>query len=170
MNLNLNLNLSAINKLTREQFVDALGAIFEHSPWVAELAFDAGPFRSVDELHDAMVKVVLQSPDEQKIALFREHPDLATRLKIGEYSAMEQQGAGLDRLSPEEFAVFTSRNREYARKFGFPFILAVRGKDKSDILAAMEARINNSLEEEADEALWQIARIAKFRLHDLITE
>ncbi|MCM3625814.1 2-oxo-4-hydroxy-4-carboxy-5-ureidoimidazoline decarboxylase [Paenibacillus glycanilyticus] len=166
----MNLNLSTINEMPKEQFVEALGAIFEHSPWVAELAFDARPFRTADELHDAMVKVVIHSSEDRKIALFREHPDLATRIKIGEYSTLEQKGAGLDRLTPEEFEVFTRRNREYTGKFGFPFILAVRGKDKSDILAAMEARIDNSLEEEADEALWQIARITKFRLHDLITE
>ncbi|WP_336785912.1 2-oxo-4-hydroxy-4-carboxy-5-ureidoimidazoline decarboxylase [Paenibacillus sp. MMO-177] len=166
----MNLNLSAINEMPREPFIEALGAIFEHSPWVAELAFDARPFRSVDELHDAMVKAVVHSSEEKKLKLFREHPDLATRIKIGDYSTKEQQGAGLDRLTPEEFEEFTARNREYTGKFGFPFILAVRGKDKSDILAAMEARINNSFDEEADEALWQIARITKFRLQDLITE
>ncbi|GMK48269.1 2-oxo-4-hydroxy-4-carboxy-5-ureidoimidazoline decarboxylase [Paenibacillus glycanilyticus] len=166
----MNLNLSAINEMPKESFVEALGAIFEHSPWVAESAFAARPFRSVDELHDAMVKAVVHSSEETKLKLFREHPDLATRIKIGDYSTKEQQGAGLDRLTPEEFEVFTASNRKYTGKFGFPFILAVRGKDKSDILAAMEARINNSLEEEADEALWQIARITKFRLHDLITE
>lgn len=166
----MHLMLSAINEMTKEQFVEALGAIFEHSPWVAEEAYGAGPFRSADELHDAMVKAVIQAPAEKKLALFREHPDLATRIKIGEYSTKEQQGAGLDRLTAEEFEAFSSINREYTGKFGFPFILAVRGKSKSDILAAMEARIGNGPEEEADEALWQIARITKFRLQDLITE
>lgn len=164
------MNLSRINDLTKEQFTEALGAVFEHSPWVAEQAYEARPFHTVDELHDAMVKVVVNSPEESKIALFRAHPDLATRIKIGDYSTKEQQGAGLDRLTPEEFEVFSASNQRYTDKFGFPFILAVRGKDKSDILAAMEARIDNSLKEEADEALWQIARITKFRLHDLITE
>ncbi|GLX70736.1 2-oxo-4-hydroxy-4-carboxy-5-ureidoimidazoline decarboxylase [Paenibacillus glycanilyticus] len=163
------MNLATINELSKESFIETLGAIFEHSPWVAEETYGLRPFGSVDELHDAMVNVVLRATAETKLALFREHPDLATRIKIGEYSTLEQQGAGLDRLTPEEFEIFSSRNREYTGKFGFPFILAVRGKDKSDILAAMEARIHNSQEEEAEEAFWQIACITKFRLHDLIT-
>lgn len=164
------MKLSDINELSQESFVALLGEIFEHSPWVAELAYEEQPFASIAELHSAMVKAVRGASLEQRLALYKEHPDLATRISIGEYSTKEQQGAGLDRLTAEEFEVFTEANSRYTEKFGFPFLFAVRGKDKSDILAAMQTRIHHTVEEEREEAMLQITKITGFRLHDLITE
>lgn len=159
------------NGMDREAFANALGGVFEHSPWIAEEAWERRPFASVEELHEAMLSVVRNAPDDRVLALIRSHPDLATRLGIGSltaFSAEEQKGAGLDRLTPEEFATFSALNEAYKAKFGFPFIFAVRGRGKEDILAAMRQRLDHAPEQELQEALAQIARIAGFRLRDLI--
>ncbi|KUP25205.1 2-oxo-4-hydroxy-4-carboxy-5-ureidoimidazoline decarboxylase [Paenibacillus sp. DMB5] len=164
------LTLEQINGMSREQFVAALGGIFEHSPWVAEGTYQQIPFHSVDELHRAMLQTARSAPDSQVTELLRSHPDLATRLQVTPYSAAEQQGAGLDRLTPEEFELLTGLNAAYTEKFGFPFILAVRGKNKDDIIAAISERVHYPLEQEREQALYQIGRITGFRLHDLLAQ
>lgn len=166
------MNLTTLNQLPKPAFVDTLGAIFEHSPWVAEGAFASVPFANLEALHAAMVRVVDHASLDQQLALIRAHPDLAGKAALaGELTAestSEQKGAGLDRLTPEEFAKFHRLNEAYKEKFDFPFILAVRGHDKHSILAAFETRLLNDAESERSEALRQIARIAGFRLGDLI--
>jgi OHCU decarboxylase len=162
------LELEAVNRMGKSEFVAALGGIFEHSPWVAETAWEQRPFSSGGELHERMMQVVLDSADETVIAFLRAHPDLGTRLKVTDYSASEQSGAGLDQLTPEEYGIFSELNREYVEKFGFPFILAVRGRNKEEILEAMKARVRNGIPEEREEALRQIGRITRFRLDDLL--
>ncbi|THF81347.1 2-oxo-4-hydroxy-4-carboxy-5-ureidoimidazoline decarboxylase [Cohnella fermenti] len=162
------MKLEAVNRMERSEFVAALGGIFEHSAWVAESAWEKRPFGSVAELHESMMQVVTGSPAESVIAFLRAHPDLGTRLKVTDYSASEQQGAGLDRLSPEEYEILSTLNRNYVERFGFPFILAVRGRSKDDILEAMKTRIDSGIPEEKEEALRQIGRITRFRLDDLL--
>lgn len=162
------LTLDELNGMNREQFTEALGAIFEHSPWVAERAWSKRPFASREALHEAMLHVVRSSTEWEIIGLFRAHPDLAARIKMGDHSVREQQGAGLDRLSPEEFEWFSKQNRAYMDKFGFPFILAVKGKDKNDIQAAMAERIHHTEEQETEQALYEIGKITGFRLADLL--
>lgn len=168
------MNLSTLNTLSPSAFVQTLGAIFEHSPWVADGAYHARPFASVEALHAAMVEVVDRAGLEPQLALIRAHPDLAGKAALaGELtveSTSEQKGAGLDRLSPTEYAEFHRLNDAYKAKFGFPFIIAVRGHDKHSILAAFETRLLNAPESERSEALRQIARIAGFRLADLIKD
>lgn len=164
------LTLDAVNGMNREPFVEALGGIFEHSSWVAEKSWEARPFRSRDELHDVMMGVVRNAGAETIDRFLRAHPDLGTRLAVTDYSAAEQSGAGLDRLTPEEFELLSSLNKEYVGKFGFPFILAVRGKNKDDIIASMKERLPRGIEEEREEALGQIRRITGFRLADLVEE
>jgi 2-oxo-4-hydroxy-4-carboxy-5-ureidoimidazoline decarboxylase len=164
------LTLQAVNEMDRETFVRELGGIFEHSPWVAERSWEARPFRSVAELHDAMMGAVLASPEAAILELLRAHPDLGTRMKVTDYSASEQSGAGLDRLTPEEYEEMTSLNERYVGKFGFPFILAVRGKNKDDILASMKERIHHDVPAERQAALEQIRRITGFRLNDLVSD
>ncbi|WP_313997224.1 2-oxo-4-hydroxy-4-carboxy-5-ureidoimidazoline decarboxylase [uncultured Paenibacillus sp.] len=164
------LSIGGLNDLDRLQFVEKLGAVFEHSPWVAESAWELGPFRSKDDLHEKMMRIVRLSPAKRILKLFRAHPDLATRLAVGDYSSREQRSAGLDRLEQSEYETFMSLNRTYTEKFGFPFIMAVRGKTKDDILYGMNERIENGTEAEWNEALLQIERIAGFRLDDLIDE
>jgi 2-oxo-4-hydroxy-4-carboxy-5-ureidoimidazoline decarboxylase len=161
-----------LQRLERERFVELFGGVFEHSPWVAERAFVAGRFQSVEALHGAMVEVMRRASRARQLALIRAHPDLAGRAAIrGELTAassVEQAGAGLDHCSREEFERFHELNDRYRKRFGFPFILAVKGKSRREILAAFEERLGNSVEAEFEEALTQIARIARFRLDDLI--
>lgn len=163
------LTLDWLNQASPQLFAAALGGIFEHSPWVAERAYSGRPFTSVEELHDCMLQAVRKAPDELIRGLFRAHPDLATRMKVSPLSAAEQHGAGLDRLTPDEFAAMQDLNRAYTSKFGFPFILAVRGHDKSSIMAAIALRVKRSPEEEWNQALDEIGRITRFRLDDLIS-
>jgi 2-oxo-4-hydroxy-4-carboxy-5-ureidoimidazoline decarboxylase len=161
-----------LRRLERERFVELFGDVFEHSPWVAEQAFDAGPFHSLEALHRAMVEALRRAPRARQLALIRAHPDLAGRAAVRggltAASSAEQAGAGLDQCTPAEFERFHELNDRYRKRFGFPFILAVKGKSRRQILAAFEERLANSLEAEFEEALTQIARIARFRLDDLI--
>jgi 2-oxo-4-hydroxy-4-carboxy-5-ureidoimidazoline decarboxylase len=155
-------------------FVETFGGIYEHSPWVAEIVFGHGVSADMDSLtglHDAMRSVVDDSDRDRKLELLRNHPDLAGRLALrGELTAestSEQAGAGLDRCSPEELAEFQSLNDRYKVKFGFPFIVAVRGMTRGDILEQFRARVENDADAEFDEALMQVHRIAFFRLTEL---
>lgn len=162
------LTLEQINDMAEPEFVTSLGGIFEHSPWVAEGAYGKRPFGTVQQLHDAMLEVALTAEPDRQLVLLRAHPDLATKLEVSPLSAAEQQGAGLDRLALEEFRELTELNTAYTAKFGFPFILAVRGKDKEGIISAIRERVGHSVEEERAQALREIGRITRFRLEDLL--
>lgn len=166
------LSAADLAALKRECFVELFGGVFEHAPWVAEEAFGAGPFRDPEVLHDAMVEAMRRAPRARQLALIRAHPDLAGRAAIGgeltAASSAEQASAGLDQCTPAEFERFRKLNRKFKEKFGFPFILAVRGRSRQEILAAFEQRLNNSAQAEFEEALDQIAQIARLRLADLI--
>lgn len=161
----------------RGDFIARFGGVFEHSAFIAERAYDRGlifvPLRATG-VHQAMVSVFRDSSREERLGVLRAHPDLAGRLAIAgeltEDSRKEQAGAGLDRLSPAEHARFTELNTAYTEKFGFPFIIAVKGLDKSDILAAFEKRIHSSVEEEFETAAAQVERIAGLRLAALLPE
>jgi 2-oxo-4-hydroxy-4-carboxy-5-ureidoimidazoline decarboxylase len=158
------MTLAEVNACDRERFAAALGWIFEDSPWVAERAWDQRPFSTIDALHAAMVSVVNAAPRAEQLALLRAHPDLGARARMSDASAGEQAGAGLDRLSPSQFERLQRLNGAYREKFGYPFLFAVTGSTTQQILAALEARVSRSHEEEFAEALRQVARIAAFRL------
>lgn len=160
--------LEEINAMSITDFVKHLGRIFEHSPWVAEEAYKQIPFHSIEHLHSTMMQTVLSADRSRMEGLLKAHPDLATRLQVTPLSASEQQEAGLDRLTTEEFALLSDLNRKYTDKFQFPFILAVRGKNKDDIINAIEARVERSPQEEWVQAFFEIGLITKFRLSDLI--
>jgi OHCU decarboxylase len=164
--------LSLLNSSSREAFVAALADIFEHSPWVAERIADRRPFASVADLHAAMSAAMRAEGRVAQLALIRAHPQLAGKAAIaGELTVSsrgEQQGAGLDRCTPEEFADITRLNDAYFARFGFPFILAVKGHTRQSILAAMRERLPRAPEAEFEEALVQIERIAGFRLQALL--
>jgi 2-oxo-4-hydroxy-4-carboxy-5-ureidoimidazoline decarboxylase len=162
-------SLADINALSKTAFVANLGDIAEHSPWVAEKAWLKQPFATRDDLIAAFEKVMQEAPPAAQLALIRAHPDLATKAKLTQDSTNEQAGAGLDRLTKEEFARFTALNDAYKKRFGFPFIFAVKGATKSQILAAFEMRIANSPDVEFATALAQIARIFRFRLEDRVS-
>ena len=164
--------LATLNACDRADFVAALGAVFEHSPWVAEAVADARPFADRDALHRAMVAAVAAAGEPAQRALIRAHPDLAGKAALagtlGAHSAREQAGAGLDRLTDEEFARFHRLNEAYRARFGFPFVVAVRDHTKASILESFERRLGNDETAEVAEALRNIARIAGFRLAEIV--
>jgi len=164
------MTLADVNARDRDAFVETLGWIFEDSPWVAERAWARRPFASPAALHQAMIDVVQQASEPEQLALLRAHPDLGTRARISDASTGEQRGAGLDCLDVAEYDRLQRLNVEYRRRFGFPFLFAVKGSTKEDVLTALEARVRRSRDEELSEALRQVYRIAGFRLDDALRE
>ncbi len=136
---------------------------------MAERAFDARPFANLDALHAAMMEQVERATFAGRLALLKAHPDLGTRARLSQASTAEQAGAGLDSLTPGEFEQLQRLNAAYRSRFGFPFLLAVKGSTKHDILRSLQARMEASPEDEYREALRQVYRIARFRLEGLIT-
>lgn len=162
------MTIGDLNLLDQTSFVAAIGWVFEHSPWVAERAFHARPFATLDALHAAMTEQVNRATFAESLALLKAHPDLGARARLSEASTAEQADAGLDSLTPGEFEQFHRLNAAYRNRFGFPFLLAVKGSTKHDILRALQARMEASPDDEYREALRQVYRIARFRLEDLI--
>ncbi len=166
------MRLDKLNQSPEEEFITTLGTIFEHSPLVAKAVVGNRPFATVENLHQKMVATVDNAGDEEQLKLIRAHPDLAGKAALAggltEESTSEQAGAGLDLLNETEYRHFHSLNDAYQSRFGFPFIIAVKGHDKHSILDAFRKRLENDKEAEKETALKQIYRIAKFRLEDLI--
>ena len=164
--------LEQLNRMSAGAFVAALGGIFEHSPWVAQAAEPQRPFDSIDALHRTMAHAVETAGEARQLALINAHPELAGKAAVrGELTAestREQSGAGLDQCTQQEFDTLQRLNRAYRERFGFPFILAVRGYDRHGIIANFEARVQNSRADELRASLDQIYRIARFRLAELI--
>jgi 2-oxo-4-hydroxy-4-carboxy-5-ureidoimidazoline decarboxylase len=161
-------------RLARDEFVAVFGPVYEHSSWIAEAVYEAGldgRHDRVTGMHDAMREVVKSATRERQLALLCAHPDLAGRLAVAgtltAHSAGEQAGAGLDKCTGEEFARFTALNDAYKAKFGFPFIMAVKGRTRAEILAAFEQRLENDAAEEFRTALDEVNKIALFRLKEL---
>ncbi len=162
------MNLAQIDSASRQRFVESLGFVFENSPWVAERAWTRGPFGALARLHAAMTGEVERAGRAEQLALLCAHPDLGARARMSAASLGEQAGAGLDRLTPDEFHTLQQRNAAYRRKFGFPFLFAVKGASKHDILIALEQRLAAEPDQEFQEALRQVYRIAWFRLEALV--
>jgi OHCU decarboxylase len=166
----MSFSIQALNQLDQSQFVASIGWVFEHSPWVAERAWHHRPFESLNQLSECMNGEVEASSTEEQLTLLRAHPDLGTRAKISADSASEQAGAGLNQLTPDEYARLSELNSAYRSKFGFPFLYAVKGSGKFAILEALERRHGASLEDEFREALRQVYRIARFRLEGIMNQ
>lgn len=163
------------SRLPRQDFVARFGHVFEHSPWIAEAAWDRGLGPDADTaegLHARLCAVLRASDPERQLELIRAHPDLAGRLAQAKLltaeSSHEQASAGLDSLTPAELQRFTELNEVYRARFGFPFVIAVRGLTKDEILAAFERRLGNDPETERRTALEQIERIALLRLKEML--
>ena len=163
--------------MSRADFVGRFGGVFEHSPWITERAFDQGLPTDCDHatgLHGALCGVFRAASQAERLAVLRAHPDLAGRLALAgdltDDSTREQASAGLDCLTREELARFTKLNDAYQQKFGFPFIMAVKGRSKGEILAAFETRIENDSETEFETACGEVERIALLRLEDLVPQ
>lgn len=160
--------LAALSALPQAAFVARLGNIFEHSPWIAERAWAASPFASVDVLHGAMLKVLHGASAAEQLALIRAHPELAgTEAAAGTLTAAstgEQQGAGLDQCTAGELQRLRTLNAAYRARFDFPFVIAVKGLSRHQIIAAIETRLNNDAATEFRTCLDEIGKIARFRL------
>ena len=161
--------------VSRDEFVARFGGVFEHSPFIAERAYDTGPIAeplTSGGVHASLATIFRAASADERLGVLRAHPDLAGRLAIAgeltEDSRKEQAGAGLDRLSPAEHARFTELNTAYVTKFGFPFIIAVKGLGKDDILAAFETRIGNDRDAEFTTATAQVEKIALLRLQSML--
>ncbi|GIL39317.1 2-oxo-4-hydroxy-4-carboxy-5-ureidoimidazoline decarboxylase [Roseiterribacter gracilis] len=160
--------------MDRDTFVARFASVFEHSPWIAQRAWEQGigPDQdNPDGLHAALCAVLAKADRSAKIRLVQAHPDLAGKLAIEggltQESRAEQASAGLDQCSPDEFARFQTLNATYTKRFGFPFVIAVRGLSRAQILAAFEQRVGNDPDQELATALVQIERIALLRIRDL---
>ena len=169
------LTLEQLNAAPADQALALLDGLYEHSPWIAQGALAERPFRSLAQLKYAMVRVLAQAPHEAKLALIRAHPELAGKAMVAQAltaeSANEQSKAGLTQCTPEEFARIQQLNADYNARFGFPFILAVRGPrgtglPKQEIIDTFARRLGNPVDFEMAEALRNIHRIAEIRLND----
>ena len=163
-----------LEKLNQAEFITLLGSIYEHSPWVAQALYNEGitsEDNDVDFLASRMKTIVDASSQETKLNLLKAHPELAGKLaitaKLTEDSTVEQASAGLDQCSKEEFAEFRKLNFQYTERFGHPFIIAVRGLTRSEILLAFKQRINNDNQTEFEAALIEVHKIALLRLKAL---
>lgn len=161
-----------MNTRCKSAFVACYGNVYEHSEWVAELAFDR--VQGVDEAEEVartMKECVDQAPLQVRLDLIRSHPDLADKAEIGgeltPESRAEQSSAGLDRCSPEEYARLNTLTRRYREKFGFPFVMAVRGSNRTDILNALHDRLVNDRVTEIETALTEVHKIAQLRLQSM---
>lgn len=162
------------SQLDKSEFMAAFSGVFEHSPWIAAAVWESGMNSRHDSaagLHRAFGEVIRQSQREKKLALLRAHPELAVGIasngQLTEASRREQRGAELDRCSPAEFSEFQNLNKSYGEKFGFPFIMAVKGYDRHGILEAFRARLTNTPDQEFQAAVDQVIRIGRFRIEGL---
>jgi len=165
--------LSQVNTMPAAEFRAALGGVFERSPWIAERAFAARPFASVDALHVAMADVVKRASRDEQLALLRAHPELAGKeARAGTLtldSTAEQGSVGLNALSRAELQRIADLNRRYREKFGFPFIIAVRQHTKAGVFAQLESRLANDIDAELRNCLDQVLIITRLRLDALIS-
>ncbi|MFN4141465.1 2-oxo-4-hydroxy-4-carboxy-5-ureidoimidazoline decarboxylase [Aestuariivirga sp.] len=161
--------IEQVNAMPPQEFLAAFGDVAEHSPWVAREAASFRPFAGREAMIASFAHALRAANRDAQLNLIRAHPDLATRAKLTQDSSKEQAGAGLDSLSPDEFARFTALNTRYRERFGFPFIFAVKGATRHMILESFEARIGNAPEKEFETALEQVCRIFRFRLEDRVS-
>ena len=161
---------SNLNNLNQGKFISLFGVIFEKTQWIAEKLFELKPFKNKDDLINKMIKIYESSSKDEILNILRSHPKLAVEKKLTEHSNQEQSRANLKNCTQEEFDEFTKLNSEYEKKFGFPFIMAVKGKDKIEILNNFRQRINNNIELEFEESKKQVKKIALFRLDELFTK
>jgi len=164
--------MESLNRLSQESFVQIIGPVFEHSPWIAVAAWVQRPFNGLETLHSKLCEVVRSAGAEQQLALIRAHPDLVGRAALAgtltPESTGEQAAAGLGALTPAEIAMFQKLNGDYRAKFGFPFVICARQNKKEAILKGFQQRLNNSPAQEMPAALEEIFKIAELRLRDLI--
>jgi len=160
-------------KINKDKIIYTLGSVYEHSSWVPErlISFDIKIIKNSDELFIKMKSIVECASDKEKLKLLCAHPELGNKLQklnnLTDFSKLEQKSAGLDQCSDEEFETLTRLNKEYRVKFNFPFIIAVKGLTKENIIDEMKKRVKNSYNQEFNTALKEVHKIAKIRLDDI---
>ena len=157
-----------INLLTKKEFLSIFGNIFEKSDWIANKVFNLKPFENSEDLVIKMMNIYENCTNEKIIEIFNLHPKLAIEKKLTSFSSKEQIGAKLDTCSKEELEEFEYLNKNYEKKFGFPFIFAVKGKNKNEILNNFRQRIKNNFEVEFKEAKTQVKKIALLRFDEIL--
>ena len=162
------IDIKKINNLDKSEFLSIFGNVFEKSKWISEKAFDLKPFESLESFISEIIGIYENSDNKTVLEILNLHPELAIEKKLTANSEAEQNKANLKECTPEEFNEFKKLNIEYKKKFNFPFIIAVKGKNKDEILNYFRERIKNSLDEEFFEAKKQVKKIATFRLEEII--
>ena len=161
-------SIDIFNKLNKSEFLSTFGNVFEKTEWIAEKCYDSKPYNNVQELVNKMMEVFENSIKEKHLEILNSHPDLAVKKKLTKESENEQANANLNQCTNEEFEEFNKLNKKYKKKFGFPFIIAVKGKNKNEILNIFRQRITNNINLEFEEAKKQVKKIATFRLSEII--
>ena len=161
-------SIDKFNKLSKAEFISIFGNIFEKTEWVAEKCYESKPYNNLDELVSKMMKIFENIEKEKLLEILNSHPDLVVEKKLTKDSKNEQKNASLNQCNDEEFVEFKTLNEEYKKKFGFPFIIAVKGKNKEEILNTFRQRITNNINLEFEEAKKQVKKIANFRLSEII--
>ena len=159
-----------LNNLNRDKFISLFGGIFEKTQWIAEKLLEHKPFKDKDDLVNKMIHIYETSQKNDILNILKAHPKLAIEKNLTKKSSEEQSRANLKNCTEEEYDEFKILNNDYERKFGFPFIIAVKGKDKIEILYIFRLRINNDVEFEFKEAKSQVKKIALFRLNEIFTK
>ena len=162
------IDIKKINSLDKSEFLSIFGNVFEKSKWISEKVFDKKPFKNLESFVSEIIGIYENSDNKTILEILNLHPELAIEKKLTTDSEVEQSKANLKRCTPEEFDEFKKLNIEYKKKFNFPFIIAVKGKNKNEILNYFRERINNSLDAEFLEAKKQVKKIATFRLEEII--
>ena len=158
-----------INSLNKSEFLLIFGNVFEKTESVALKVFELKPFKDLDDIISKMLKIYEEYDRDKILEILNSHPELAVEKKLTTESKLEQTSANLNECSEEEFKEFRKLNIEYKTKFGFPFIIAVKGKNKNEILVNFRERIQNDLNKEFFEAKNQVKKIASFRLKDILS-
>ena len=161
-------SIDTFNKLNKSEFLYTFGNVFEKTEWIAEKCYDSKPYNNVQELVNKMMEIFENSIKEKHLKILNSHPDLAVKRKLTKESENEQANANLNQCTNEEFEEFNKLNEKYKKKFGFPFIIAVKGKNKNEILNIFRQRITNNINLEFEEAKKQVKKIATFRLSEII--
>ena len=161
-------SVDKVNKLSKSDFISIFGNVFEKTEWIAEKAYNSKPYKNFEELFLKMLKIFENSEKESHLEILNAHPDLAIEKKLTKDSRNEQENASLNECFEEEFKEFKKLNEEYKKKFRFPFIIAVKGKNKEEILNSFRQRITNNINLEFEEAKEQVKKIASFRLSEII--
>ena len=161
-------SIKKVNQLSENEFISIFGNVFEKTNWIANKAFNLKPYKDFDDFISTIIKIYENSSKEDCLTIFNTHPELAVEKKLTEDSHKEQKGVNLNRCNNKEFSEFKNLNIEYRSKFGFPFIIAVKGKNKKEILNNFRQRIKNEINLEFNEAKEQVKKIAIFRLNEII--